>query len=322
MSVTLVEPTAGAARPQTNHEERALAAFRTMNPDLFVKNDFYLALHILTVLGLLGFGTYTIVTTPHLWLKILLGPINAFFWFALGNVTIHHHHTHHNAAKNSFCRRCLDVIHFFVVPDGGRHLKRYRRAHMNHHSRPLHDADVDHRYAMDYYERTSKNIWTKALYYLELTFVGAHVPGPKDESYMNRVPISEWTLADYEKVKEREVKKAKRNSLIVWGIFFVALYFVPRLAWGWLFPLILLKNWSHFLGQFQHYDVELLDPARSKHNRTKTYHIPGWLNYLAGGEISGHFLHHIYADMPYYNVERARKRFVRDPELVRLVVNY
>ena len=89
-----------------------------------------------------------------------------------------------------------------------------------------------------------------------------------------------------------------------------------------LLPMILVKNWTGFLGQFQHYDHHLLDPARTKNNRTKTYRIPGFLNWLAGGEISGHFLHHIYPDMPYYNVERARRRLMRQPELVKLVVNY
>jgi fatty acid desaturase len=216
----------------------------------------------------------------------------------------------------------LDALHFVVVPDFGRHLKRYRRAHMNHHLHPLADSDVDHRYAMKHYRKMSRSVWSKLAYFLELTFIGGHVPGPKDEAYLNHVPIAQWNLADYEKVKEREVRKAARNSAIAWALFALALYFVPLLAWGWLFPLILVKNWYGFLGQFQHYDDKLLAPERSRHNRTLTFRVPGWVNWLAGGEISGHFVHHIYPEMPYYHVERARRRILQQPELVKLVVNH
>jgi len=201
-------------------------------------------------------------------------------------------------------------------------LTRYKRAHMNHHSHPLEDSDVDHRYAMNHYQRMSRNWWTRIVYFVELTLVGGHVPGPKDQRYINRTPLSEWNLEEYEKVKQIEVRKAKRNSLIAWAIFGVTLYLIPAFAWAWIFPLLLIKNWSGFLGQFQHYDQQLLAESRSKNNRTKTYRVPGWLNYLAGGEISGHFVHHLYPDMPYYNVERARRRLMRHPQLVELVVNY
>ncbi len=322
MPATLIQRAAARVKPHADDETLAFQAFRRANVELFEKNDFRLLLHVGTVLALMILGTYAIVTTPHLWLKLILGPVNAFFWFSLGNVTVHHHHTHHNAAKSEFCRRLLNALHFVVVPDGGRHLTRYRRAHMNHHSRPLEDTDVDHRYALAYHKRMSKNLWTKMIYYLELTFVGGHVPGRRDERYLNRTPPADWNLADYEKVKQIEVQKAKRNCLIEWAIVLVALVLLPGLGWGLLFPLILVKNWTGFLGQFQHYDEHLLDPVRTKNNRTKTFRIPSFLNWLAGGEISGHFLHHIYPDMPYYNVERARRRLMRQPELVRLVVNY
>ncbi|HEX5105354.1 MAG TPA: fatty acid desaturase [Pirellulaceae bacterium] len=305
-----------------DHESQALDEFRRANADLFGKSDLWLALHLAVVLTLLGLGTWAIVVVPLVWVKILLGPVNAFLWFCLGNVTVHHHHTHHNAAKSAVFKRLLDGLHFLVVPDGGRGLKRYRRAHMNHHLHPLSDSDVDHRYAQKHYQKMSKSVWTRIVYFLELTFIGGHVPGQKDEAYLNRVPIAKWNLAEYEKVKEREVRKAKRNSLIAWGIFLVVLFVFPPLAWAWIYPLILVRNWNGFLGQFQHYDEKLLASGRSKHNRTLTFRIPGWLNYLAGGEISGHFIHHIYPDMPYYHVESARRRLLRQPELVRLVVNH
>jgi fatty acid desaturase len=322
MSLALLEPTVTRMPRHFDREADAIEGFRKENAELFQKSDLRLMLHVGVALALLGAGTYAIIATPYLWLKILLGPLNGFVWFALGNVTVHHHHTHHNAAKSAICGHFLNLLHFVVVPDMGRHLKRYRRAHMNHHAHPLQDTDVDHRYSMEHYRRMSKNIWTKLLYYLELTFVGGHVPGRKDEGYLNRVAPADWSLEDYYKVKEREVRKAKRNSLIVWSIFLVCALFVPPLAWAFVYPLILVRNWSGFLGQFQHFDDELLDPSRTKNNRTKTYHVPSWLNYLAAGEISGHFIHHVYPELPYYNVERARKRLMRKPELARLVVNF
>jgi fatty acid desaturase len=327
VSLTPAISTRQSARPKpgahlaNDAETLALDEFRRANPELFRKSDLRLALHLGVVLLLLAAGTWAILVAPF-WAKLLLGPVNAFFWFCLGNVTVHHHHTHHNAAKSALFRRLLDCLHFVVVPDFGRHLKRYRRAHMNHHLHPLADNDVDHRYAMEHYRRMSRNLWTKLLYFLELTFIGGHVPGPKDEAYLNHVPIARWNLDDYQKVKLREVSKAPRNSLIAWGLFLAMLWLAPWLAWGWLFPLILVKNWYGFLGQFQHYDEKLLAPERSRHNRTLTFRVPGWMNWLAGGELSGHFVHHIYPDMPYYHVETARRRILRQPELVRLVVNH
>ncbi|MEK6247076.1 MAG: fatty acid desaturase, partial [Planctomycetales bacterium] len=275
-----------------------------------------------TLILLLVASVIAIVITPLLLLKIVLGPVIAFLWFALGNVTVHHHQTHHNATNSQFARRCLNAIHFVTLPDGGKHLKRYRRAHMHHHANPLHETDVDHRYAMEHYQSMSRNTWTKIIYYLELTFVGGHVPGQKDEDYMNRVPVADWKLKDYQQVKKREVQKAPRNAMIGWAIFLVTLLVVPGIAWGLIYPLLLLKNWSGFLSQFQHFDDKMLDSSRSRNNRTKTYWFPRLINWLAGGEISGHFVHHIYPELPYYNVEAARRRILQQPELVQLVVNY
>jgi fatty acid desaturase len=139
---------------------------------------------------------------------------------------------------------------------------------------------------------------------------------------MNQVPLEEWNQEGYKRVKEAERRKALQLSILQWSGFALLLWIFPPLAWGWAFPMLLVKNWAHFLGQFQHYDDRLLDPSRSVWNRTKTYRFPGWLNYLVGGEISGHFLHHLFPELPYYNVERARKRFLRDPEFSSLFVTY
>jgi len=86
--------------------------------------------------------------------------------------------------------------------------------------------------------------------------------------------------------------------------------------------MLLVKNWAHFLGQFQHYDERLSDSSRSVWNRTKTYRFSSALNYLLGGEISGHFLHHLFPELPYYNIERACRRFLKNSELSMLFVTY
>lgn len=305
--------------PDATEETEALNEFVASNADLFVRSDIRLCLHLATVIGLLGLGTWLIVTVPQIWLKVLLGPLNAFLWFALSNVTIHHHHTHHNAAKRPFFRRLLSLMHPLVVPTSLKNLRRFRRAHMNHHAAPLHDTDVDHLYGMQHYLRMSKNWRTRIVYFVELTFVGGHFPGPKDQTYINQVKVSDWNLKKYEQVKQIEVRKAKRDSLIAWSILLTAVFILPWLAWGWIYPLILVKNWSGFLGQFTHFDEELLQPHRSKNHRTRTARMPSWIDYLSAGAISGHFVHHLFPHLPYYNIERARRRILRQSRLARLV---
>lgn len=307
---------------EKREEKTALDRFRARNRDLFKKDDPRLFLHLGTVLSLLAFSTALVVTTNQLVVKILLGCWNAFLWFSLVNMTIHHHHTHHNAAGHPWAGRFLDLLYRIAVPNAPKRRNRYTRAHLNHHARPFHGTDVDHHYGKTRYLKMMKNLWTRLIYFLELTFIGGHVPGWEDDRYMNQVPLEEWNQRDYEKVKEGERKKALRLSLVQWGLFGISLPWVPALAWGWAFPMLLVKNWAHFLGQFQHYDDRLEDPTRSVWNRTKTYHFPAWLNYLAGGEISGHFLHHLFPEIPYYKVEAARKRLLQDPELTKLFATY
>ncbi len=307
---------------EKTEEIRALEQFRSENQDLFRKDDSQLFLHLGIVLSLLSFFTVAVLATPFLWVKIILGVVNSLLLFSLINVTIHHHHTHHNAAASGFSKRLLDFFYFLAIPNAPKRLSRYTRAHLNHHARPFHETDVDHHYGKERYLRMMKNFTNRIFYFLELTFVGGHVPGWEDDRYMNQVPLEAWTRADYAKVKEDEKKKALRLSLIQWGIFFIMLQFLPAVAWGWAFPMLLVKNWAHFLGQFQHYDERLVDPARSVNNRTKTYHFPGFFNYLVGGEISGHFLHHLFPELPYYNVEKARQRFLRNPDLEKFFATY
>lgn len=307
---------------EQTHEREALERFRRENPGLFEKNDSELLIHLGVVFSLLFGGTLAVILTPSWLFKVLGGGINAFLWFSLINVTIHHHHTHHNAAGGGFSKRLLDFLYFAAVPNAPQRLGRYTRAHLNHHARPFHETDVDHHYGQARYLRMGKNLWTRFLYFLELTFVGGHMPGWEDDRYMNQVPLESWRQSDYEEVKRKESRTAFVASLIQWGAFGILLWLLPALAWGWVYPMLLVKNWAHFLGQFQHYDERLLNGSRSVWNRTKTYRFPGWLNYLAGGEISGHFLHHLFPEIPYYKVEAARKRLLRDPELSALFVTY
>lgn len=307
---------------EKTEEKIALDQFRVQNPGLFEKDDSQLFLHLGTVLSLLACSTTLVITTDLGVVKIFLGAWNAFLWFSLMNVTIHHHHTHHNAAGCPFSNRFLDLLYLVAVPNAPKRRNRYTRAHLNHHARPFHETDVDHHYGTSRYLTMMKNPWRRLIYFLELTFVGGHVPGWEDDRYMNQVPLEEWNQKDYERVKAEEKKKALRLSLVQWGFFGVLLWLIPALAWGWAFPILLVKNWAHFLGQFQHYDGRFGDPARSILNRTKTYHFPGWLNYLAGGEISGHFLHHLFPELPYYKVESARRRLLGDPALTKRFATY
>lgn len=300
----------------------AIERFRRENPGLFKREDRRLFVHLGIVLGPLIALTGILVSSPSVPLKILAGMASAFLWFCLINVTIHHHLTHHNATDRPFAKKFLDFLYLAAVPNAPKRKARYSRAHLNHHARPFHETDIDHHYGTKRYLDMKKRFLSRILYFLELTFVGGHVPGWEDDRYMNQVPLEQWNQRDYEKVKEREQKEAFRTSLIQWGLFLAAVPLVPAIAWGWAFPMLLVKNWAHYLGQFQHYDEDFLDPSRSVWNRTKTYHFPGWLNYLAGGEISGHFLHHLYPELPYYNVERARRRFVNDPELRKIFIRY
>lgn len=303
-------------------EKIKLERFCAENPGLFQKDDRKLFLHLGLVLALLGISTAVVITAPFLRIKILLGAVNAFFWFTLVNVTIHHHHTHHNAAAGPFAKRLLDGLYLLVVPNAPKRLGRYTRAHLNHHARPFHETDIDHHYGTERYLAMMKGLGSRILYFLELTFIGGYVPGWEDYHYMNQVPLEEWNRKDYEKVKIIERRKARRAALLQWSLFSLLVWLYPAAAWGWAYPMLLVKNWAHFLGQFQHYDPRLLDPSRSVLNRTKTYRFPSWLNYLVAGEISGHFIHHLFPELPYYQVEEARRRFVNYPELSSHFVTY
>ena len=279
-----------AAEPETalSEERAALERFRFENPGLFKKNDAALFDHLLTVALFLAAGT-TLAMWIQPWpLKILLGAVNAFFWFSLINVTIHHHHTHHNAALSGEMKKTLNFIYHLVLPSAPKRINRYTRAHLNHHARPFHETDVDHHYGTSRWLAVrAKGPLAILLYFLELTFIGAHVPGWEDDRYMNSVPLEEWNHESYLVMKKSERRLAVRMALIQWAGFFLMLKFIPALAWGWAFPMLLVKNWAHFLGQFQHYDERLLDPASSESKRTRTYRFPSFLNYLCGGEIAG-----------------------------------
>ena len=313
--------TAGAF--STQEEESSLSRFRAENKDLFQKEDAKLYRHLGIVTGLLALGTFAAVTTPFILFKILLGAADAFLIFSLINVTIHHHLTHKNAAEGAAAKKILDFIYLIVLPNAPKRKSRYTRAHLNHHLRPFHETDVDHHYGTNRFIKMMKKPLSAAFYFTELTFVGAYMPGWEDDRYMNEVPLEKWNREDYEKVKDLEKKEALKTAGIQWGAFLLALgisnfFRIPILGavvWGWAFPMLLVKNWAHFLGQFQHYDEQLLDPNATVWKRTKTFRVPVWLNYLAGGEISGHFLHHLFPEMPYYKVEEGRKRLLADPAL-------
>jgi len=202
-----------------------------------------------------------------------------------------------------------------VVPNPPKRLNRYVRAHLNHHARPFHESDVDHHYGLRRYKKMTAQLFTRLVYFVELTFAGRHVPGWEDDSCMNTIPLEKWNAEGYAAVMKRERKRALILSLVPWSGFEILLIIFSPLAWAWAYPMLLVKNWAHFLGQFQHHDERRLDEKRSVWKRTRTFHVPGWLNWLLAGEISGHFLHHIYPVMTYYNIEKGRRRFVRDSEL-------
>ena len=293
-------------------EEDTLARFKAAHPALFVKDDTRLYTHLGIVLGLLAAGTAIVVASPYLWVKIVVGAANAFLWFSLINATIHHHHTHHNAAKSPRAKKILDFLYLIATPNAPKRLGRYTRAHLNHHARPFHETDVDHHYGTKRFLRMMRKPRTALIYFLEMTFVGGHVPGWQDDRYMNHVPLESWNQKDYREIKKVERAKAVETAILQWGLFGLAVLMLPWLAWGWAYPMLLVKNWAHFLGQFQHYDERFLDPNATIWKKTRTYHFPGWINYLTGGEISGHFLHHLYPELPYYNVEEARRLFAAD----------
>ncbi len=313
-------------------ETLALQKFKAENPQFFKKNDAALALHLAAVISLLALSTGFTLASPWLLGKLFFGAISGFLWFCLINTTIHHHQTHRNAAQGPLMKKVLDVIFLIALPNAPKRKIRYIRAHMNHHLRPFHETDVDHHYGTRQYFAMMKNFWTAFLYFAELTFVGAYMPGWEDERYMNEIPLERWNRRDYEAVKKLERKVAVREALLQWGAFLGALG-IARLwpvsrgvlqtaMWGWAFPMLLVKNWAHFLGQFQHYHPEFPDEKISINRKTKSFHVPGWLNYLAAGELSGHFLHHLYPEMPYYYVEKARRKFSQNPELSRQFLIY
>jgi fatty acid desaturase len=307
-------------------EEAALADFRAQNPDLFQKDDAELIKHLSIVIGILVLYSILTISTPYLFFKVLFGAVSGFCWFSLINVTIHHHHTHKNAAASPKTKKILDSIYMIAMPSAPKRLSRYTRAHLNHHARPFHETDVDHHYGTNRWLRMMKKPADAILYFLELTFVGGHVPGWDDDRYMNTIPLEQWNQEDYERMKVVERDNALKTAAIQWGAFLTVLFFsqfIPFLgviAWGWAFPMLLVKNWAHFLGQFQHYDPRFLEPSSSILKRTKTYRIPSWLNYLAGGELSGHFLHHLFPELPYYKVEAARKRLIQNPKLAEFAI--
>ncbi len=327
---------------QLLEETQALEKFKAAYPHFFQKSETKLLLHLSVVTVLLLASTFAAVNAEQISVKIVFGMASSFLWFCLMNVTLHHHLTHRNAASSSWAKRVMDFLYFLAVPNAPKRRSRYTRAHLNHHFRPFHETDVDHHYGAERYLRMKQNPVTLLLYFLELTFVGAHVPGWEDDRYMNQEPLETWNRQSYEAVKKVEQRKAIGIALIQWGGFIIAVMtpsfflrleggglwrgIVPAMAnifaWGWAFPMLLVKNWAHFLGQFQHYKMSFLTEESSLNRKTKSYHVPGWLNYLTGGEISGHFLHHLYPEMPYYHVEEARRKFTQDSELARLFVIY
>lgn len=317
MQTATVSITADSTAPQ----REALRAFRSRYPTLFQKHDRLLLFHLISVIAPLLLFSALAVRLSWLPLKVISGTLAGLFWFALINVTIHHHTTHFNAAESAWTKSLLNGL-YFLVPNSGKRKSRYIRAHLNHHARPFHETDVDHLFGLERYLRMSQGLGRQILYFLELSFVGSYIPGWDEDAYMNKVPIDQWNLENYEAVMEKEKVRARWTALWQWGTFITTAYFIPLLGWGWIFPMLLVKNWAHYLGQFQHYDVRLLDGEKSIWQRTKTYRVPGWFNYLMGGEISGHFVHHLFPQIPYYKIETARKVIERDPELSKMFVNY
>jgi hypothetical protein len=326
-----------SAEPTPASELCVIKEFKARHPGLFQKNDLLLTIHLAAVLAIIGGFTFLTIWASFVPLKVLFGIGAALFWFSLVNVTIHHHHTHHNAAAGPALARALDLL-YYLVPNAGARKSRYVRAHMNHHARPFDETDVDHLFGAERYLAAQGSPAKLTLYYLELTFLGGYIPGWTEDAYMNTVSADQWNLDDYKKVMRREYRKVVTASVVQWAGFLAAAVWLPRLAagwgfpttavwvpilaWGWGFPLLLMKNWAHFIGQFQHYDRALLDPNRSIWRRTRSFRVPAWFNYLLGGEISGHFIHHLFPQIPYYKVESARRRLMRDAELSRLFVMY
>lgn len=306
-------------------EDALLQAFRTKHPEFFKKDERRLFLHLASVIALLIVTTIATIFSSALIFKILFGAASSFLWFCLINTTIHHHHTHKNAAMSPLAKNVLNFLYKISMPNAPKRLNRYTRAHLNHHARPFHETDVDHHYGTRRY-LAAKSFAQKFFYFLELTFVGGHVPGWEDDRYMNTIPLEQWNQPDYVAMKKIEIQKARQVALMQWGAFLGGLWlaqFIPLLGavlWGWAFPMLLVKNWAHYLGQFQHYGEKFLQDNVSINQRTKTYRCPSWVNFLAAGEISGHFLHHLFPEMPYYHVERARREMEKDEEFARFII--
>ena len=301
-------------------EIKAIQRFHRENADLFKKDDRQLFKHLGVVIGLLILFGVISIACDTLWIEIPAGVVLSLLYFSLINVTIHHHLTHRNAAESEFSRRALDLIYKIVLPQAGKRKSRYVKVHLSHHAAVYEPTDVDHLYGVERYLQMQKTLIKKAVYFLELTFIGAHVPGWEDDNYMNQTPRNQWNLSDYRDVKKKEWARAWRSSALQWIGFALALWIFPWIAWVWAFPMLLVKNWAHFLGQFQHYDERLLDPKTSAWRRTKSYKVPAWFNYLLAGEIRGHYLHHLFPTLPYYRMNEACRRFLKDNELTRLFV--
>ena len=155
-------------------ELECLNRFREANPDFFQKNDLRLFLHLGKVAALLILFTFFAVVLNFIPAKMIFGALSALCWFALINVTIHHHHTHHNAANSPAGWRILNLLYFLAVPNATKRKSRYVRAHLNHHARPFHETDLDHHYGRDRYLKMNGNHSTKRslhmalIYYLSL----------------------------------------------------------------------------------------------------------------------------------------------------------
>ncbi|HTL47729.1 MAG TPA: fatty acid desaturase [Verrucomicrobiae bacterium] len=315
--------TASAALPlpvEASSEILAIQDFQRRHPGLFQKDDRKLFCHLGLVFGLMAALFAVIVLIPSLAARIPASLLLSLLYFSLINVTIHHHHTHRNAAQSPAAKKFLDLLYMAVLPNAARRRPRYVKVHLSHHADVFEPTDVDHLYGAERFLKMRRNLWTRLLYFLELSFVGAHVPGWEEDQYMNETPRDEWNLADYRIVKAKEKNKAVITAAIQGVLLCACLQVLPWFAWGWALPMLLVKNWAHFLGQFQHYDPRFLQPGAPRWKRTLSFEVPGWFNNLMAGEIKGHHVHHLFPSLPYYNMEEACKILAQDPEASRFLV--
>ena len=315
--------TAKGGKKTLTPEEKKLQEFREKYPHLLQKNDGLLLFHVFLCIFLYLGLAVTAALVPQLWVKILIGPCIAFCGYALGHASVHHHTCHKNCADSYLSKKILDFIYTVLelefVFDGGYNQRRFRRAHLHHHSQPLVPEDVEHLYVMKQWEKASKSTWTRILYFLDLAFIGAREDVVSLE-YINENPSYKWNMKDYEQAMKEEYKHNVRRSAIMWSICAMLLQVAPVVVWGFLYPMILGKNVFSVLGRFQHFDESLLDPKLSKHAKTLSIPCPTWLNYLSCGEITSHYVHHLFPDMPYYHLWRAHLEIIKDPEMEKMFV--